>query len=138
MTEKRYETVNHTADIMIRAFGKDIETSFANAAFGMFDQLADLSNVEAKEKFSLEIEGSDPEQLLVDFLSELLYLFDTELVLLKEFDLKYDGEVLRAEARGERIDKQKHTMKQAIKAVSYHAIEVEPEKKGYVQVLFDA
>lgn len=138
MNDKRYETINHTADIMIRAFGKDIETSFANAAFGLFDQLADLSKVEPRENFSFDIEGDDPEQLLVDFLSELLYFFDTELVLLREFDLKYDGEVLRVRARGEHIDKRRHTMRQAIKAVSYHAIEVDPEKKGYVQVLFDA
>jgi len=138
MSEKRYETVNHTADVMIRAYGSDLETSFANAAFAMFDQLADLSKVEPKERFRFEIEGSDREQLLVDFLSELLYLFDTELVLLKEFDLKYDGEVLRVEAKGERIDKKRHRMKQALKAVSYHAIDVQPEKKGYVQVLFDA
>ncbi|MEM2839070.1 MAG: archease [Thermoplasmata archaeon] len=138
MSDRRYETVNHTADVMIKAYGNDLETSFANAAYGMFDQLADLSRVEPREKFRIEIEGRDREQLLVDFLSELLYLFDTELVLLKEFDLKYDGEVLRAEARGERIDKKKHRMKQALKAVSYHAIDVQPEKKGYIQVLFDA
>jgi len=138
MKNEKYETLSHTADVMIRAYGSTIEESFANAAYGLFDQLADLSNVAPKEEFELEIEGSDHEQLLVDFLSELLFLFDTELILFKEFELKYDGEILFVEARGERIDKKKHTMRQAIKAVSYHAIDVEPEKKGYVQILFDA
>lgn len=136
--KKRYETLSHTADVMIRAYGSTIEESFANAAYGLFEQLADLSQVEPKEKFKLEIEGRDSEQLLVDFLSELLYLFDTELILFKNFDLKYNGEILQVEAMGERIDKKKHTMRQAIKAVSYHAIEVDPVKNGYVQVLFDA
>jgi len=137
MIEKRYETLDHTADIMVRAYGKTIEESFANAAYAMFDQLADLSNVENRQTLKLEIEGNEPEQLLVDFLSELLYIFDTELVLLSEFHLKYDGLILLVEAKGETIDKNRHMMRGAIKAVSYHAIEIALDK-GYVQVLFDA
>lgn len=137
MKNKRYETLNHTADIMIRAFGKSLEECFENAGYALFDQLADLSKVKPKESFKIDIEGSEPEQLLVDFLSELLYLFDTELILLSEFHVGYDGEMLRVLAKGERIDKKRHEMRKAIKAVSYHMIEVAPEK-GYVQVLFDA
>ncbi|MDH4123372.1 MAG: archease [Thermoplasmata archaeon] len=137
MTGKKYETLEHTADIMIKAYGDSIEECFANAAYGLFDQLADLKDVRPSKDYRIEIEGKEPEQLLVDFLSELLYLFDTELILLSEFDIKYDGEMLVANAKGEPIDKKRHRMKQAIKAVSYHAIEVAP-KKGYVQVLFDA
>jgi SHS2 domain-containing protein len=137
MKTKRYETLDHTADVMVRAFGGTLEECFANAAYAMFDQLADLSKVRAKLSFKVDIEGSEPEQLLVDFLSELLFIFDTELVLLSNFDVKYDGEVLRVVAKGEKIDKRRHEMRKAIKAVSYHAIEIAPEK-GYIQVLFDA
>jgi len=133
----RYETISHTADVMIRAFGSTLEEAFENAAYGLFDQMADLSNVEPKQLFKMDIEGAEPQQLLVDFLSELLYLFDTELVLLKEFKASYDGEVLAVTARGEKIDKKRHVLRKSIKAVSYHMIEVAPEK-GYVQVLFDA
>jgi SHS2 domain-containing protein len=137
MKTKRYETLDHTADVMVRAFGGTLEECFANAAYAMFDQLADLLKVRAKLSFKVDIEGSEPEQLLVDFLSELLFIFDTELVLLSNFDVKYDGEVLRVVAKGEKIDKRRHEMRKAIKAVSYHAIEIAPEK-GYIQVLFDA
>lgn len=137
MKSKKYETLEHTADVMIRSHGKSIEELFANAAYGMFDQLADLSKVKPNESFRIDIEGGDPEQLLVDFLSELLYIFDTELVLLSEFDVKHDGEMLHVTARGERIDKKRHEMRKALKAVSYYKLEVSPEK-GYAQVLFDA
>jgi SHS2 domain-containing protein len=133
----RYETISHTADVMIRAFGSTLEETFENAAYGLFDQMADLSNVEPKQQFKMDIEGTEPQQLLVDFLSELLYLFDTELVLLNEFKATYDGEMLKVIAKGEKIDKKRHTLRKSIKAVSYHMIEVAPEK-GYVQVLFDA
>jgi len=89
------------------------------------------------QQVSFEVEYSDPEQTLVDVLSELLFLFDTELVLLCEFKIKQIGDMMQVTARGEKIDKKRHVMRKAIKAVSYHAIEVAPEK-GYVQVLFDA
>ncbi len=136
MKTKRYETLDHTADLLIRAYGRNLEECFANAGYAMFDQLADISNVKKKQTFKFDVEGTDREQLLVDFLSELLYLFDTELVLLSDFQINYDGELLQVVARGEKIDKSRHEMRKAIKAVSYHAIEVAPEK-GFVQILFD-
>jgi len=134
---ERYETLEHTADIMIRAFGSTLEECMENAAYGMFDQMADLSSVEPVREYSLEVEGDDPAQLMVDLLSELLYLHDTEFVLLSEFKVKYDREVLNLTARGEPVDKNRHEMRAAIKAVSYHALEVSPDK-GYATVLFDA
>jgi SHS2 domain-containing protein len=137
MKTKRYETLSHTADVMIRAFGTSTEECFENAAYALFDQLADLSKVKPVLPLSFEIESSDPEQMLVDLLSELLFLFDTELVLLCDFKIKTVGEMMQVAARGEKIDKKRHVMRKAIKAISYHAIEVAPEK-GYVQVLFDA
>jgi len=135
--KRRYESLEHTADVMIKAFGNSVEECFANAAYGMFDQISDLLKVKASKSFKLEIEGGELEQLLVDFLSELLYIHDTEFVLLSEFDIEYNGEMMRVEARGEPIDRSRHEMKKAIKAVSYHALECSPEK-GYAQVLFDA
>lgn len=137
MSGKRYETVNHTADVMVRAFGSTLEECFENAGYALFDQLADLSQVDPKEVYRIDIEGEEPEQLLVDFLSELLYLFDTELILLSEFHAIYKDGILAVQAKGEKIDKKKHDLRKAIKAVSYHMIEVSPDK-GYVQVLFDA
>ena len=134
---KRYETLSHTADVMIRAFGDSLAECFENAGYALFDQLADLSKVEPRDSFKMDIEGEEPEQLLVDFLSELIFLFDTELVLLSEFHIGYNGEMLKVLARGEKVDKKRHELRKAIKAVSYHMIEVAPEK-GYVQVLFDA
>jgi protein archease len=137
MKTKRYETLSHTADVMIRAFGTSMEECYENAAFALFDQLADLSKVRPVQQISFEVEYSDPEQTLVDVLSELLFLFDTELVLLCEFKIKQIGDMMQVTGKGEKIDKKRHVMRKAIKAVSYHAIEVAPEK-GYVQVLFDA
>lgn len=134
---ERYETLEHTADIMIRAFGSTLEECLENAAYGMFDQIADLSSVRPVKEYSLDVEGDDPAQLIVDLLSELLYLHDTEFVLLSEFKAEYDGELLHMTARGEPVDKSRHDIRAAIKAVSYHALEVSPEK-GYVRVLFDA
>lgn len=135
--KKRYESLDHTADIMIRAFGNTIEECLNNAAYAMFDQISDLSKIAPTQSYRFDIEDEDPSMLMVDFLSELLYLHDTKLILFSEFDLEYDGEMLKVEARGEPIDLDRHEIKNSIKAVSYHALEVSPEK-GYAQVLFDA
>lgn len=137
MKKRRYETLEHTADIMLRSFGNTIEECMENAAFGMFDQISDLSVVRPTEKYAFEIEGDDPVQLLVDFLSELLFIHDTELFLFSEFDLKYDEKLLKVVAKGEPIDKKRHDIKSSIKAVSYHALEINLEE-GYAQVIFDA
>ena len=134
---ERYETLEHTADIMIRAFGSTLEECLENAAYGMFDQMANISSVKPVKEYSLDVEGDDPLQLMVDLLSELLYLHDTEIILLSEFKAEYNGELLHMTVRGEPIDKKRHDMRAAIKAVSYHALEVSPEK-GYATVLFDA
>lgn len=137
MKNKRYETLSHTADVMIRAFGNSLEECFENAGYAMFDQIADLSKIEPKQSVKFDVEGDEPEQLLVDYLSELLYLFDAEYLLLSEFHITYDGEMLIVNAKGEKVDKKRHELRKNLKAVSYHAIEVAPEK-GYVKVLFDA
>jgi len=137
MKSKRYETMSHTADVMIRAFGDTLVECFENAGYAMFDQIADLSNVEPKETIKFDVEGDEPEQLLVDFLSELLYVFDTDYLILSEFHITYDGEMLAVVAKGEKVDKKRHELRKNLKAVSYHSIEVCPEK-GFVKVLFDA
>jgi SHS2 domain-containing protein len=76
-------------------------------------------------------------QLLVNFLQELLFLHETQRVLLKEFQVHIEGTRLHARVRGETIDKRRHELKLAIKAVTYHRLKVDP-KAGVAEVIFDA
>lgn len=132
----KYEIIDHTADVAIRTSGSSLDEAFANAAYAMFDIMADAGSIEPKGEVMVEIEANDLGQLLVDWLSELLYLCDVDDVLFSEFEIKISGNSLTAKARGEKIDAEKHGLKTDIKAVTYHMLEVN-EKEKSVQVLFD-
>ncbi len=133
---KKYEFIDHTADIGVRAYGKNLSEAFENVAIGMFDVISDTAKIDKIGEYVIELEADNIEQLLVDWLSELLYIQETQNVLLSGFNIELDKNKLRARVYGEELDKRKHPIKNEIKAVTYHILEVN-EKKGYVQVLFD-
>lgn len=132
----RYEFIEHTADIGIKAYGKSLEESFANAATGMFNVMTDVSKVEPIGEYEVRVKSDNLENLLVDWLGELLFLHETQDVLLSEFDVKLENLSLEAKVRGETIDREKHELRDDVKAVTYHMLEVN-EKEGYVKVLLD-
>ena len=88
---ERYILVDHTADLMVRAFGNDLAECFGNAAYALFDQTVDLSGIGTYDSTVVECEGIDMEDLLYSFLSEMLYLEDGEGLILKEFDVEFTG-----------------------------------------------
>lgn len=132
----KYEYIEHTADIGIKAYGETVDESFANAALGMFNVMTDVSKVEPVGEFDVRVESDNLENLLVDWLGELLFLHETQDVLLSEFDVKVDGLSLDAKVRGETIDREKHELKDDVKAITYHMLEVNQEE-GYLKVLLD-
>jgi SHS2 domain-containing protein len=132
----RYEELDHTADVGIRAYGASLEELYASAAAGMFSLIADLRKVRAVGEVEVRASADDPEALMVRWLSELLFLHDTQRLLLKDFDVHLNGLSLRAHARGEAIDKARHELKLNIKAVTYHRLRIDA-KAGFAEVIFD-
>lgn len=136
----RFEVFEHTADAGIKAYGHSLKALFENAAFGMFSLIADLNNVKSTGEFKVELKANDKEQLLVDWLGELIYIHEVYNVLLKDFEIeliKGDGDIaLSGVVRGEAIDEDRHTLKTVVKAVTYHMLEIN-EEKGYLAVIFD-
>ncbi len=128
--EKPFEYAEHTADVMIVAYGCSLEEAFSNAAYGFANFIYDVSKVELKKRVEVEVEGIDLEQLLFNWIDELLYRLDAEnfalgkiekLEIVKEND-KYK---LRAVLLGEDYDKNKHGFKGTIiKAMTYHMMEI--------------
>jgi SHS2 domain-containing protein len=132
----RYEELDHTADVGIRAHGASLDELFAAAAAGMFSLVADLRKVRAVGEVEVRVKADDLEALMVRWLSELLFLHETQRLLLKEFDVRIDGTSLEARARGETIDKKRHELKLNIKAVTYHRLRID-RKAGLAEVIFD-
>ncbi|MFO7619143.1 MAG: archease [Thermoplasmata archaeon] len=133
---ERYEVIDHTADIVIRTSGKDLNEAFENAAYALFDTMCDASTVRPLKVKKLEIEFDDLEQLLVDWLSRLLFLCDVDDMLFSEFEVRISGNTLKATIKGEKLDAERHLLKTDIKAITYHMLEVN-EDRNTVQVLFD-
>jgi SHS2 domain-containing protein len=136
---KPYATFNHTADLGLAITGASEEKLFANAAFAVFDILTDLGRVEPRETRRVLVQGDSREDLLINFLREILYLYNGERWLLKEIRvIKIDEKALEAEARGEPFDEHKHEICKEIKAVTYHQAEVRNTPDGWVaRVIFD-
>jgi len=83
-----FHTLDHTADIGIKVYGNTIEDLFCNTAIAMFSLMADLDKVKPSKSFYVQIKGEDEENLIIKWLNELLYLFDTEYCLFNRFNIK--------------------------------------------------
>jgi len=132
----KYRTLDHTADVMVEAFGADLEECFANAAYALTDQMLDASMVRPEVEKGIEVEGHDHESLLYNFLSELLFLFDVTGMVFSKYSVRFEGDRLRCRAWGEVYDPARHDPKKEIKAITYHMLAVEPATP-LVRVVFD-
>ena len=136
--ERDFEIINHTADVGITAYGTNIGQAFANAARALFSLMVELDNVEEVTYRDIELTAQDQESLLVEWLNELIYLFDVENIIFKRFDIiELNNAQLKARGYGERVDNSKHKLKTGVKAATYHMLRVDKGEGCQVQVLFD-
>lgn len=133
---ERYILIDHTADMMVKAFGRTLEECFGNAAYALFDQTVDLSNVGTDEIREIRVSGDDAEDRLYSFLSEMLFIEDAENLILKDFDVRFDGDDVVCIARGETLDRSRHRLRSEVKAVTYHMMDIDRNEPS-ITVLFD-
>jgi SHS2 domain-containing protein len=136
---RRFEILDHTADIGLIVYGEDLKTLFENAGEAFFHLITDLKKVRQRVEKRVEVRGEPLERLMVDWLSELLYLHDVENLLFKRFKIESVGEEgLKAVVKGEPFQEGVHVIKTEVKAVTYHRIEVRKEnRKWRAQIIFD-
>jgi len=136
---KRYEQFSHTADIGMRAYGSDLKVLFENAAFGMFDIIADLDGLKDTITENFSLRADNYEELLVAWLDELLYSFYTKSVIFNRFEIEeLGGKVLRAKAFGREVGANRNRLKTEIKAATYSDLSIKKTSGGYsVEVIFD-
>ena len=133
---ERYILVDHTADMMVKAFGSTLEECFGNAAYALFDQTVDLTNIGTSESIEVRVSGIDDEDRLYSFLSEMLFIEDADNLILKEFDVRFEGDNVLCTAKGETLDRSKHRLRSEVKAVTYHMMDIDRDGPS-VTVLFD-
>jgi SHS2 domain-containing protein len=136
---KKYRIFPHTADLGLEIYGASRRDLFAHAAFAVYDLITDLDKVEGKESRTIFIEGEDQEDLLINYLREILYLYNGERWFVKDVRIdEMDSRRMKVSLSGEPLDLDKHTIKKEIKAVTYHQVKVEEVKNGWkAKVIFD-
>jgi SHS2 domain-containing protein len=125
-----YQILEHTADIGFEARGTSLAELFANAGRALLDLSIDGSRVAGRDRLEVELSSDDLPSLLVDFLSELLFLVDSgrHIPALIEVDQVSDTH-LAARLWGEPRDLARHPWKLIVKAVTYHGLDI-GEKDG--------
>ena len=136
---ERFEFIEHTADIALRAFGRDRREVYESAALGLLEAMVARKTVRAEDEETIEVEGADPVDLLVAWLHEVLYRFDTGHVFASVTVNTVSDRRLTATLLGEPFDPERHEVINEIKAVTYHGARVEEEEDAWVaEVVFDA
>jgi len=131
-----YEILEHTADLKIRVFGKTKEELFLNAVLAMGDGLRPkIKNQKSKIK-KIKIKSDNLETLLVDFLSEVLYLIQVNKEVYTDVKFKkFSDNRIEAELTGQKVER----FGEDIKAVTYHGLEIckKPDRTLQATILFD-
>jgi len=137
--KRAFDIVDHTADVGIVAYGAEVEELFSNAALALFSLISEPESIEGKLRFDVEVSSGDREGLLVEWLNELIYLFDVKHVLFNRFDIEgLTLSDLKATCYGECFDPMKHRLKTGVKAATYHMLKLDRNGDGYrAQIILD-
>ena len=132
---KRFEEIEHTADLAMRAYGRDLRELFANAAHGMFALMVEPSLEESACQREVSLEATDYEGLLVDWLNELIYLHEVEGETYSQFAIKT---LLPTGLKAQVTGGPTKIKTRAIKAATFHDLAIEETANGLVAtIVFD-
>ncbi len=137
---RKYRLIDHTADFGLEVWGDTLPDLYIHAAEGMCTLLFNLAAVQPQGERTVRAQGHDREEVLVDWLRELLYLAEVEEFLPCRFEIVRLSETdLEARVRGEGFDPERHYWGVGIKAATYHDLKIEQDGQGrwHVQVVFD-
>ena len=134
-----YETFDHTADVGLRVRAASLDMLFSEAARGLFSLLVEnIDDIRTTRQETMCLEGAALDYLLFDWLSELLFRFETEHLLFAQFTVSVTAKGLSAVARGESIDSSRHRLRHEIKAITYHQLDVRQTDDGWIaEVIVD-
>jgi SHS2 domain-containing protein len=133
----KFKFIEHTADIQFRAYGKSLEEIFRNATEALTKSICE-DKIKNKKKIRISVKGNDLENLLYNYLEELIVLFDSEgFILSKVLKIKIDKKNLKldCEVVGDSGDYEVYSH---VKAITYNEMFVRKEKGNWIcQVTLD-
>ena len=134
-----YELFDHTADLGLRIVSPDLDGLFRDAAIGFFSVVVEPScPAGGTRELEFRLAADRLDHLLVDWLNELLFLFDAQQQLLDSFRVTVRGTELEATARSRPADVARDRMLHEVKAITYHGLRVERTTEGWLaEVILD-
>jgi len=138
MSEK-YRLIDHTADFGLHVFGSDARELFANAAWALFDVITEIDELNGADSCNITVSGDDWADLMVNWLREILYLWNGRELLVKSAEiLSLTENRLSANVNFDTFVPDRHLIKTEIKAVTYHQIYVKGGPSGWeAGIIFD-
>lgn len=134
---QKYEFIEHTADVTFKAYGRDLNELFENAAEALEDTMVLLNEIALNEILTIEVASDSYENLLYDWLSELLITFEVERFAVKKCFVRIVGFSLTAYCLGERLGPNRHKLNEEVKAVTYHNLAVTKNDVYHTEVTLD-
>jgi len=137
--KKTYHLIDHTADFGIQVFGSDSKELFTNAALALFDVITEMDVLKGRHSFSITASGEDWSDLMINWLREILYLWNGREMLVKSVQILFLSEnKISAKIYFDAYKPDRHIIKTEIKAVTYHQIQVKSSPSGWkAQIIFD-
>ena len=134
-----YRVLDHTADYMVEVVAEGKPELFSEAARILFDIITDLGTVEPRQSVSISVEAASDEELLVSWLTELLFLYEDQRWLFSRFEPRLvEDRRFEAEAWGEKLDPERHPIDREVKAVTYHRMALVRQGKSLsTTIVFD-
>ena len=127
-----YRILEHTADIGFEAFGSTLPEVFENAARALAHLIAEPATVEPRAEIRIEVQGANPPDLLINWLSEILFQHDAERWLFRDFRVEsLDDHAVAGMALGEKFDESRHQTNLMVKAVTYHQLSLQQTAGGW-------
>ncbi len=135
---KKHEQIDISGDVGLRIWGKSLEELFENAASGMFNLITDTLKINKTEQKRVVLEADDYENLLVQWLNELVFLYDTYGFIGKVFSVDFPGNTLKATISGGIFDPETNESRLLIKAATYHNLSLKKiDSHWKATVIFD-
>jgi SHS2 domain-containing protein len=133
-----FEYISTTADGGFKIWAPDLKNFFKQAALALFTMMTDLKFVEERQTYKVEIQSQNLEELMIQWLNELIYLYDYHHVFLKSFQIEHiDQQYLRALVSGETINMDKHPLDLEVKAATYHGFAIKQDEGYHATIIVD-
>jgi len=136
---EHFKVLDISGDVGLTAYGKDKNEVFSSAAIGMYNLITDLDTIKEIKTIRVSVENPSLDGLLVSWLNELIFHFDTYGFIGKTIHIEQlSGNAIRATITGEEFDRERHEGKLLIKAATYHKLRIEKTNDMWeIDVIFD-